>query len=451
MAILTKLSIVILGDDRVNIIRKIGIVGLGYVGLPTALAFHNAGFHVYGVDISERVVDYLKKGVSPLIDQTDSLQIPNDSKRWNCETNYNILEDCEVILITVPTPVTKDKQPDLSYIESAGKSVLSTIRRGKNRIIVLESTVYPGVTRNILGAICDDMGLKIGADVTLAYCPERIDPGTEMGVGNIARIIGCDDSEIGHILAKMYSQTTSAQSIYVGKMEVAEASKMVENLQRDIDIAMVNELSKVLPKFEIDVEDVLTAASTKWNFKRFTPGIGVGGHCIPVDPYYYIQLARDAGIEPLLALSARNINEAMPRVSAFEISEIIRKKKPGAGGSALLLGYAYKADLGDTRETPVEDLADELIGLGIKPIIWDPIVQSDGVPDRFERIDSLKASPSVDCVVISTAHRQVLEIDWESLKDISGCSSIYDGRRAMSNDVMSKLGWSYSGVGACST
>ena len=221
MAILAKLSIIILEGDRVNMIRKIGIVGLGYVGLPTALAFHNAGFHVSGVDISDRVIDYLKKGVSPLIDQTDNLHIPNDSERWNCETDYNILEDCKVILITVPTPVTKDKEPDLSYIESAGKSVLSTIRRGMNRIIVLESTVYPGVTRNVLGAICDDMELEIGADLTLAYCPERIDPGTEMGVGNIARVIGCDDPEIGQILAEMYGQTTSAQSIYVGKMEVA--------------------------------------------------------------------------------------------------------------------------------------------------------------------------------------------------------------------------------------
>jgi len=435
----------------VSMIRKIGVVGLGYVGLPTALAFHNAGYDVSGVDISDRVIDYLKKGVSPLIDQTDDLHIPNDSERWNCEIDYSILEDCEVVLITVPTPVTPDKEPDLSYIESAGKSVLSTIRRGMNRIIVLESTVYPGVTRNVLGAICDDMELEIGADLTLAYCPERIDPGTEMGVGNIARVIGCDDPEIGHILAEMYGQTTSAQSIYVGKMEVAEASKMVENLQRDIDIAMVNELSKVLPKFGIDVEDVLRAASTKWNFKRFTPGIGVGGHCIPVDPYYYIQLARDAGVEPLLALSARDINESMPHVSAFEISEIVRRQKSEGSGSVLLLGYAYKADLGDTRETPVEDLADELIGLGIKPIIWDPIVQSDAVPDRFDRIDSLNVCPSVDCVVISTAHRQVMEIDWERLKDTSGCSSIYDGRRAMDKDVMSKLGWNYSGVGASST
>ncbi|MBJ08407.1 MAG: hypothetical protein CMB63_00080 [Euryarchaeota archaeon] len=432
-------------------VKSVGVVGLGYVGLPTSIAFYNANFRVRGVDVSTAVIDMLKEGASPLVDQTEVLSIPEESERWSVGLNCDILEDCEVILITVPTPVTSNKEPDLSFVEAASRSVLRSIPRGRNRVVVLESTVYPGVTRNLLGGVCEEIGLVIGTDVTLAYCPERIDPGTDMGVGNIARIVGCDDPMIGESLAEMYGKTTSAKSIYVGKMEVAEASKMVENLQRDIDIAMVNELAQVLPKHGVDVEEVLQAASTKWNFKRFTPGIGVGGHCIPVDPYYYIQLARDAGMEPLLALSARNINESMPRVSAFEISEIIRRKKSETGGSVLLLGYAYKANLGDTRETPVEDLADELIGLGIKPIIWDPLVQSDEVPDRFERIDSLNASPSVDCVVISTAHRQVLEIDWGSLKDISGCSSIYDGRRAMNKDVMSKLGWNYSGVGASST
>jgi nucleotide sugar dehydrogenase len=432
-------------------IKSVGVVGLGYVGLPTSIAFYNANFRVRGVDVSTAVIDMLKEGASPLVDQTEVLSIPEESERWSVGLNCDILEDCEVILITVPTPVTSNKEPDLSFVEAASRSVLRSIPRGRNRVVVLESTVYPGVTRNLLGGMCEEIGLVIGSDVTLAYCPERIDPGTDMGVGNIARVVGCDDPMIGESLAEMYGKTTSAESIYVGKMEVAEASKMVENLQRDIDIAMVNELAQVLPKHGVDVEEVLQAASTKWNFKRFTPGIGVGGHCIPVDPYYYIQLARDAGMEPLLALSARNINESMPRVSAFEISEIIRRKKSETGGSVLLLGYAYKANLGDTRETPVEDLADELIGLGIKPIIWDPLVQSDEVPDRFERIDSLNASPSVDCVVISTAHRQVLEIDWGGLKDIVGCSSIYDGRRAMNKNVMSKLGWNYSGVGASST
>lgn len=425
-------------------IEKVGIIGLGYVGLPTAIAFHKAGFSVSGVDISRSTVEKITDGFSPLIDQTEKLDIPEISERWQISTDYMSLYDCDVVLITVPTPVTKSNEPDLSYVETASRSMLEIIPRGKRKIMVLESTVYPGVTRNILGGLCDDLGLTLGADVILAYCPERIDPGTEMNVGNIARIVGCDDSKIGSLLADMYSKTTIASSTYVGSIEVAEASKMVENLQRDIDIAMVNELSKVLPKHGVDVEDVLRAASTKWNFKRFTPGIGVGGHCIPVDPYYYIRIARDAGVEPILALSARSVNESMPQVSGSEISELIARK---SGSSALLLGYAYKADLGDTRETPVEYLADNLISRGIKPIIWDPVVPSEKIPDRFEKISSLDQCPPVDIVVLSTAHRQILDIDWANLKHISGCSTIYDGRRALDKIEISEFGWEYHGVG----
>lgn len=424
-------------------IKSIGIVGLGYVGLPTAIAFYNANFHVSGVDVSPTVIDMLKQGSSPLVDHTEILSIPEESERWSVGLGCDILENCEVILITVPTPVTPNKEPDLSFVESAGRSVLGSIPRGKNRVVVLESTVYPGVTRNLLGGVCEEIGLVIGIDVTLAYCPERIDPGTDMGVGNIARVVGCDDPLIGESLAEMYGKTTSDESIYVGKMEVAEASKMVENLQRDIDIAMVNELSKVLPSHGVDVEDVLRAASTKWNFKRFKPGIGVGGHCIPVDPYYYIRIARDAGIEPMLALSARGVNESMPSTSARGIRDLIGD----TGKSVLLLGYAYKANLGDTRETPVEHLADELIMLGIEPIIWDPVVPLEGIPNRFRRIDSIRDCPKVDAVALSTAHSQILDIDWTNLMEITGCHLVYDGRRALDKVTMTDIGWKYSGVG----
>ena len=182
-------------------IERVGIIGLGYVGLPTAIAFHKAGFSVSGVDISRSTVEKIIDGFSPLIDQTEKLDIPKISERWQISTDYMSLFDCDVVLITVPTPVTKSNEPDLSYVESASRSILEIIPKGKRKIIVLESTVYPGVTRNILGGLCDDLGLTLGADVILAYCPERIDPGTEMNVGNIARIVGCDDSKIGSLLA----------------------------------------------------------------------------------------------------------------------------------------------------------------------------------------------------------------------------------------------------------
>ena len=423
-------------------LNSIGVVGLGYVGLPTALAFHKAGMHVTGIDISEEVIRSLESGKCHLIDDTESLEIPTESERWRVCSDFNSIGDLDVILITVPTPVSEEKKPDLSHVKSASKSVLGSLKKGSNSIVVLESTVYPGVTRTILGGICDDLGLKQGVDVTLAYCPERIDPGTAMRVGNISRIVGCDDPIIGSDLADIYGKTTIAQSTYVGAMEVAEAAKMVENLQRDIDIALVNELSKVFPKIGIDTEDVLDASATKWNFRRFKPGIGVGGHCIPVDPYYYIQIARDNGIDSQLALSARQINESMPSESALRISEIIGK------GNVLILGYAYKENLGDTRETPVEQLSDALIDLGIGISIWDPIVKPGGIPERFERIVNLEDTRPVDMIVLSTAHQTILEIDWDWLKTITGCSAIFDGRRSLNKEEMIGNGWKYSGAGA---
>ena len=423
-------------------IERIGIVGLGYVGLPTALAFHESGFSVTGVDVSERGVESLLNGESPLVDKTENLRIPIGSSRWEVGLDFTRLIDCDVILITVPTPVTEAKIPDLSFVKAASESVLNVLRRGSNTVVVLESTVYPGITRSILGGLCDNAGLIQGVDVTLAYCPERIDPGTPMGVGNIARIVGCDDPVVGESLASMYSKTTTASSTYVGKMEVAEASKMVENLQRDIDIALVNELALVMPRLGVDVEDVLMAAETKWNFKRFKPGIGVGGHCIPVDPYYYIQIAQDVGIDSDLALSARRINEAMPIISANEIKRILP-----AGSTVLILGYAYKADLGDTRETPVEHLADELLKSGLNPIIWDPVVPDEGVPARFQRVHALKNLPNIDLVILATAHSQIVDLDWREVKIAIGCSLIYDGRRSLDKHEMERQGWAYMGVG----
>jgi len=223
--------------------------------------------------------------------------------------------------------------------------------------------------------------------------------------------------------------------------EISYSCKMVENLQRDIDIALANELAKVFPKIGIDTEDVLDASATKWNFRRFKPGIGVGGHCIPVDPYYYIQIARDNGIDSQLALSARQINESMPSESALRISEIIGK------GDVLILGYAYKENLGDTRETPVEHLSDALIDLGIGISIWDPIVKPGDIPERFERIVNLEDARPVDMIVLSTAHQTILEMDWDWLKTITGCSAIFDGRRSLNKEKMIEKGWKYSGVG----
>ena len=202
------------------------------------------------------------------------------------------------------------------------------------------------MTRKVLGELCESMGLNNDI-VTLAYCPERVNPGDfERGIESVSQIVGCDDQVVGSQLARLFAKITNESSTYVGKMEVAEASKLIENVQRDIDIALANELAMVLPRIGIDVEEVLAAAATKWNFHRHTPGIGVGGHCIPVDPYYYIELSEKAGFPSLLASASRKINNSMPENSADEILTILSgKTKP----RVLILGYSYKANVGDTR------------------------------------------------------------------------------------------------------
>ena len=425
--------------------KKIGVIGLGYVGLPTAIAFFENGFKVVGIDIVRDVIDKIQRGESPLIDSSENLSIPPESERWSVSSDFRAISDCDIILITVPTPVSQEKKPDLKFVKSAARSVMENLDRGANKVLVLESTVYPGVTREILGGIRDDIGLSEGSDVTLAYCPERVNPGTAMGVTNLARVIGCDDVEVGNSLAKIYSQTTSGQCKYVGKMEVAEASKLVENLQRDIDIALANELAVVLPRIGVDVEEVLAAAETKWNFHRHSPGIGVGGHCIPVDPYYYISIADSVGYESSLSKSAREVNEGMPEFACEEISEIISREQ--VAGRVLVLGYSYKPELGDIRETPVSDLVKGLLKRGLEVLIWDPIVSSEDLPEEAIILDSPYESRDCGIMVLATAHEEVLNLDWEMMKREDIKPIIYDGRRVLDREMLESLGWEYYGIG----
>ena len=224
-----------------------------------------------------------------------------------------------------------------------------------------------------------EKGVEIGEEVVPAYCPERVDPGPEREIQSVAQIVGCDDPEVGKFLASLFSRITSEESTYVGVIEVAEAAKLIENVQRDIDIALANELSMILPKIGLDVEQVLDAASTKWNFHRHKPGVGVGGHCIPVDPYYYIDLAESIGESALLAIASRKVNSRMPDFSAQQISDIF---KGGLSNRKLLfLGYSYKPGLGDTRETPVAEMTRKLSDMGSEILIWDPLVDTEDFPD----------------------------------------------------------------------
>ena len=433
--------------------RKItvGIIGLGYVGLPTAIGFHDAGFTVWGVDISRATVEKIHQGINPTGDPDVNDIIPQPgADRWNITTSAaEAVPHCDVVLVTVPTPITHDLKPDLSFIEAAGQEVFGSIRQGSRTIVVLESTVYPGVTTHTWLPIIKNLKLNIGVDVDIAYCPERFNPGDPAhGVRNVARVIGCSNPEIGEALVSLYRKLTNEDVRYVGKLEVAEAAKVIENVQRDINIALVNELATILPELEVDVEDVLSAAATKWNFHRYTPGVGVGGHCIPVDPYYMIQRAADVGVSAGLISAARTVNRSMPSHVANTLNDLLRDSRvPIDEARVLLLGWSYKAEVGDPRETPAQPLAETLIANGIKVGAWDPHMSLGDYPKEVEVIANIDDAEGYDIAVLVTAHQACLNLDWDRLLRQMRTPIVYDGRRVLNLDSLERLGWQTYAVG----
>ena len=425
---------------------RICVVGLGYVGLPTAIAFHESGHEVSGIDISLSIIENLKQGKSHLIDDSIQLEIPISSDRWSVSNSFaNHVPESDLVIITVPTPTLEDKTPDLSFVNSAMDSVLANIDNNSGTIVILESTVYPGVTRKIAENAASGYGLEIGKDFEIAYSPERVSPGDEgKGASEVPRIVGADSEKIGSFLEKIYSEVTSGGCTFVGEIEIAEASKMVENTQRDIDIAFVNELAKVLPEIGLDVIDVLNAASTKWNFHKHNPGIGVGGHCIPVDPYYYIEISEIAGTKSTISPAARKINESMPK-HAIDIleSEISQSSK------LLILGVSYKANVGDMRESPIIHLVSGLIENGHSIVYWDPLADSGDVLHHGAiRVDDpYVGAQNASAIILGTSHDMCMNLDWEKLLKMASGKLIFDGPRSLNKEKMRSMGWKYLGIG----
>lgn len=431
--------------------QTIGIIGLGYVGLPTAIGFRDAGFNVWGVDISQRTVDMVLTGENPTGDPDVDDIIPGPgSERWNITTSTaEAVPHCDVVLVTVPTPITHDLKPDLSFVASAGRAVFESVPKGSNTIVVLESTVYPGVTSQTWMPIIEELGLVIGEDIEIAYCPERFNPGDPMhGVRSVARVIGCSNEDVGRTLVDLYSQLTSEDVRYVGKLEVAEAAKVIENVQRDINIALVNELARIFPALDVDVEDVLSAAATKWNFHRYTPGVGVGGHCIPVDPYYMIQRAADVGVPAGLITAARAVNRSMPNHVAQVLINILWKAGLTAEDtSVLFLGWSYKAEVGDPRETPAQPLSEVLNEKNIRIGVYDPHLEAEDMPEYVDWVEDISEASNYDLVILVTAHEACLNLDWKALLKQMKHPLLYDGRRVLDLPSLDQMGWDTFAVG----
>lgn len=432
-------------EDRIDSLRlKIAVIGLGYVGLPTAIAFHNAGFKVVGIDVSSIVIDRLKNKSSQITEEV-GMEIPH-GPRWELTTEYeNYIQNCDLAVVCVPTPVDDKLLPDVSAIKSALDSIIKSINNDSKTVIILESTVQPGTTRSCIQLSIEKYP-ESKEKILMAYCPERVSPGEGgYGVEDVPRVIGSEDANLTRILSKLYENITSGGVIPVSSIEVAEASKLVENAQRDIDLAFANELAILLPRLGLDVEEVLSAASTKWNFHRHTPGIGVGGHCIPIDPHYYIEIAKRNGVTSAMSPAARKLNSMMPAFSADEVIKLCGERPPK---KVLILGFSYKPNVSDARETPVLSLIDELLQRGTTDIfVWDPHIENPELPTQASSISDPYLDLGVDCFIIATAHDEVKGLNWKKLRESSLNPRIFDGRRCLPPTMFIDDGWTYHAIG----
>ncbi len=433
---------------------RIAVVGLGYVGLPTAVAFAKAGFPVVGADLNARKVTTLQKGISPLKDLDLDQDVTDTAKSGRLSATTDVVGACrqaDIVLLIVPTPVDRAKQPDLSFVAAAAASAAQGLRKGQ--LVILESTTYPGTTEEHVVAACERAtGWKAGRDFGVAYCPERYNPGDpEHTLATVVRVVGAVTPAWGDVCAELYGTLNGGRVTRVRDMRTAEAAKVIENIQRDLNIALVNELALIFERMGIDVHEVLDAAATKWNFVRYSPGPGVGGHCLPVDPYYLTWRAQQLGFHPQVILAGRAVNDSMPLhvvdLLADGLNEAGRAVK---GAEVAVLGLSYKANTGDIRESPAETVVRELLRRGARlrlsdPYIPDAEVQTHfGLPNQTPRT----ALEGAEAVVILTDHREFRRLTPTGLRRmVSEPAVLVDTRNLWPPEAIRKAGFLYRGVG----
>jgi UDP-N-acetyl-D-glucosamine dehydrogenase len=384
----------------------IGIVGLGYVGLPLAVAFAQAGHDVVGVDLDAETVAGIAAGRSHIEDVPDDV-LAATSERLTATTDYSALSAADAVLICVPTPLSPNREPDLGPLLAAGASLAQVVRAGQ--LVVLESTTYPGTTREQLVPLLEATGLKAGSDVNVAFSPERVDPGrTDHTIRNTPKVVGGLTPACGERAAELY-RAICDDVIQVSTPEVAELSKLLENIFRSVNIALVNELAMLADRMGIDIWEVVDAASTKpFGFMRFEPGPGMGGHCLPVDPFYLSWRAREFESPTEFIEIAGKINQQMPAYCVQRIArELNEQSKPLKGSSVLLLGVAYKPDVGDMRESPALKMIKLLQARGADVSYHDPHVPELDAGIGLRSVPLDEAVAGADIVVIVTPHSAV--------------------------------------------
>ena len=381
---------------------KIGIIGLGYVGVPLAVAFCEAGHEVVGVDTDARRTQTLERGESYIEDVT-SEQLAAVGDRLSATTDYAALSDCDAVLMAVPTPLTENREPDLGPLVASGTKLASVLREGQ--LVVLESTTYPGTTRERLVPLLEESGLAAGENFNVAFSPERVDPGrTDFTLRTTPKVVGGLTDACLERAAALYREVCD-HVIEVSTPESAELSKLLENIFRSVNIALVNELAILADRMEIDIWEVVEAAATKpYGFMRFDPGPGMGGHCLPVDPFYLSWRAREFDITAHFIELAGEVNQHMPYFCVEKISRALNEHSKAVRGSKIaILGVSYKAGVGDLRESPALKIIELLAERGGRVVYHDehvPEVSEHGL--RSEPLDSVL--DGADCAVIVTAH-----------------------------------------------
>lgn len=411
--------------------KKIAIVGLGYVGLPLAVAFGEK-YKVIGFDINLERVAQLKNGIDTTFQYT--AQEMAKAKALIFTDDLNAIQDCTIYIITVPTPVTKDKIPDLNLLLNASKMIGGILKKGD--IVIYESTVYPGCTEEDCVPVLEiNSGLKYNYDFYCGYSPERINPGDKVHtLTNIIKVTAGSTPEIAQLVDQLYASIIIAGTHQASSIKVAEASKSIENAQRDINISFVNELALIFDKMNIDTHEVLAAAATKWNFLPFKPGL-VGGHCIGVDPYYLAHQAMRLGYHPQVILSGRHVNDQMSHFVTEKIKTLLLKNNfMIQGAKVLLLGVTFKENCPDIRNAPAFEIYHILQKLGMQVFAFDPFANAAEVMKQHQ-IQLITSLATYDAIVLTVAHDFFKSLHYPSLKSNEN-AVIYDTKAMLDKSII---------------
>jgi nucleotide sugar dehydrogenase len=420
--------------------KTVAIIGLGYVGLPLACLCAEKGYRVYGIDKDRSKINKINKNISPI----DDKDVKDWIKRVKIEAtaDYSVIKKTDIVVICVPTPVDKFYNPDLKPVISATENIRKNLKKG--HLIIMESTVNPGVCEEVMLSILEKSGLKAGRDFDLAHCPERINPGDpKWNVRNIPRCIGAFSKKGLAKAVRFYQSILEAEVRPMKSLKEAEATKIIENAFRDVNIAFVNELAKSFEKLGIDLIDVLRGSATKpFAFMPHWPSCGVGGHCIPVDPYYLIERAKMSGFDHKFLKLAREINNSMPGYTIDRLKDALNQVQKSVKGTKIgVLGLSYKANVGDIRESPSLKIIKLLDEQEAKTEVYDPFFPEKSTVNNLDEL--LK---KVEALVIATDHSEFVKMDLGKLKK-NKIKVVIDGKNCLDKEKIKKLGIIYKGIG----